>query len=168
MAQITIGGTATQTIGNLPAVGSKAPAFTLAGLDLNDVVSSSFAGRKLMLNIFPSLDTDVCSMSVRKFNQMAQDLAGTSVLCISMDLPFAQGRFCGAEGIKNAQVASAFRSSFGKDYGVTIDDGPMAGLLSRCVVVIDQQGQVAYTQQVAEVGNEPDYDAARQAVEQLG
>ncbi|AKV55600.1 thiol peroxidase [Bifidobacterium actinocoloniiforme DSM 22766] len=167
MAQIQVGGTPTATVGTLPEVGGPAPAFTLAGEDLNDVVSSSFTGRKLILSIFPSLDTGVCSMSVRKFNQMAQELDDASVLCVSMDLPFALGRFCGAEGIKDAQAASAFRSSFGQDYGVTIAEGPMQGLLSRCVVVIDRGGKVAYTQQVAEVHDEPDYQAARQAVEAL-
>ncbi|WEV65431.1 MULTISPECIES: thiol peroxidase [unclassified Bifidobacterium] len=167
MAQITLGGVATNTVGNLPAVGSAAPAFTLADGDLNDFDSSKFAGKKVVINIFPSVDTDVCSMSVRKFNQMADELEDTVVVCVSKDLPFAQGRFCGAEGIKNVVTGSAFRSSFGEDYGVTIADGGMKGLLSRAVVVVDRDGKVAYTQQVPEIGTEPDYDAARKAVEAL-
>ncbi|WEV68983.1 thiol peroxidase [Bifidobacterium sp. ESL0775] len=167
MAQITLGGAPTRTVGNLPAVGSKAPAFSLADGDLNDFGLDKFAGHKVILNIFPSLDTDVCSMSVRKFNTMAQDLDNVTVICISKDLPFAQARFCGAEGIKNVVTGSAFRSSFGEDYGVTIADGGMRGLLSRAVVVVDADGNVAYTQQVPEIHDEPDYDAARKAVEAL-
>lgn len=167
MAQITLGGAPTHTVGNLPAVGSKAPAFSIADGDLNDFGLDKFAGRKVILNIFPSLDTATCSMSVRKFNKMAEDLDDVTVICISKDLPFAQARFCGAEGIKNVVTGSAFRSSFGEDYGVTIADGGMRGLLSRAVVVVDADGNVAYTQQVPEIHDEPDYDAARKAVESL-
>lgn len=167
MTQITIGGQATQTVGTLPAVGSKAPAFTLTDKDLNDFDSSRFAGHKLVLNIFPSVDTETCSMSVRAFNKVAEEYDDVTVLCISKDLPFATGRFCGAEGIDGVVTGSAFRSSFGEDYGVTIADGSMRGLLSRCVVVIDADGKVTYTQQVAEVGDEPDYAAARKAIEAL-
>ncbi|MDF7663480.1 thiol peroxidase [Bifidobacterium sp. ESL0763] len=167
MAQINLGGAPTRTVGNLPSVGSKAPAFSIADGDLNDFGLERFAGRKVILNIFPSLDTATCSMSVRKFNKMAEELDGVSVVCVSMDLPFAQARFCGAEGIENVVTGSAFRSSFGQDYGVTIADGGMRGLLSRAVVVIDAEGNVAYAQQVPEIHDEPDYEAARQAVEAL-
>ncbi|MDF7665428.1 thiol peroxidase [Bifidobacterium sp. ESL0745] len=167
MAQITLGGAPTRTVGTLPAVGSKAPAFSIADGDLNDFGLDKFAGRKVILNIFPSLDTATCSMSVRKFNKMAEDLDDVTVICISKDLPFAQARFCGAEGIENVVTGSAFRSSFGEDYGVTIADGGMRGLLSRAVVVVDADGNVAYTQQVPEIHDEPDYDAARKAVEAL-
>ncbi|MDF7640479.1 thiol peroxidase [Bifidobacterium sp. ESL0784] len=167
MAQITLGGAPTRTVGTLPAVGSKAPAFSIADGDLNDFGLDKFAGRKVILNIFPSLDTATCSMSVRKFNKMAEDLDDVTVICISKDLPFAQARFCGAEGVKNVVTGSAFRSSFGEDYGVTIADGGMRGLLSRAVVVVDADGNVAYTQQVPEIHDEPDYDAARKVVETL-
>jgi thioredoxin-dependent peroxiredoxin len=167
MAQITLDGTPTHTVGDLPEVGSSAPSFVLSDADLNDFDSGRFAGRKLVLNIFPSVDTDVCSMSVRRFNQMADELEDVTVACVSKDLPFALGRFCGANGIENVVVGSAFRSSFGEDYGVTIADGGMKGLLSRAVVVIDNDGKVTYTQQVPEIGTEPDYEAARKAVEAL-
>jgi thioredoxin-dependent peroxiredoxin len=167
MAQITLDGTPTHTVGDLPEVGSSAPSFVLSDADLNDFDSGLFAGRKLVLNIFPSVDTDVCSMSVRRFNQMADELEDVTVVCVSKDLPFALGRFCGANGIENVVVGSAFRSSFGEDYGVTIADGGMKGLLSRAVVVIDNDGKVAYIQQVPEIGTEPDYEAARKAVETL-
>jgi thiol peroxidase len=167
MTQITLGGAPVQTVGSLPTVGSAMPAFTLVDTDLASVVSSSFAGKKIVLNIFPSLDTDVCSMSVHKFNEIAQELSDTVVLCVSKDLPFAQARFCGAEGIKNVVVASAFRSTFGEDFGVTMADGDLQGLLSRSIVVVDRDGNVAYTQQVPEIHDEPDYDAAREAVEAL-
>jgi thioredoxin-dependent peroxiredoxin len=167
MAEITLGGAATKTVGTLPVVGSKAPAFSLADGDLNDFGLDKFAGRKVILNIFPSLDTDTCSMSVRRFNKMAEELDDTTVVCISKDLPFAQARFCGAEGISNVVTGSAFRCTFGEDYGVTIADGPMRGLLSRAVVVLDRDGNVAYTQQVPEIQDEPEYEAVRQAVDQV-
>ncbi|KFI44912.1 thiol peroxidase, atypical 2-Cys peroxiredoxin [Bifidobacterium bohemicum] len=167
MAQITLNGNPTHTVGNLPEVGSVAPSFSLSDADLNDFDSTRFKGRRLVLNIFPSVDTDVCSMSVRRFNQMADELEGVTVVCVSRDLPFALGRFCGANGIENVVVGSAFRSSFGEDYGVTITDGGMKGLLSRAVVIIGSDGRVAYVQQVPEIGTEPDYDAARKAIESL-
>lgn len=164
MADITFKDSPVTTIGELPAVGSKAPSFDLVGSDLSPVTLADFAGKKIVLNIFPSLDTGVCAQSVRTFNEKATGLEGTVVLNVSMDLPFAQARFCGAESIENAIVASGFRSSFGSDYGVTFTSGPLEGLFSRSVVVIDGDGTVAYTQQVAETTNEPDYDAALAAL----
>src|ERR1700755_2176124 len=139
MAQITLRGNPINTVGELPAVGSAAPGFTLTGTDLGALDSEQFRGKSLVLNIFPSVDTPVCAMSVRTFNERAA-ANGVAVLCVSNDLPFAQKRFCGAEGIENVTTASAFRDSFGEDYGVTIVDGPMAGLLARAIVVIDADG----------------------------
>lgn len=167
MAKITLGGEPTNTIGDLPAVGSKAPEFVLVGKDLGEVTSADFEGKNVVLNIYPSIDTGVCSMSVRKFNQLVADLPNTVVVCVSKDLPFALDRFCGAEGIDDAVTTSAFRSSFGEDYGVTIADGPMRGLLSRAVVVIDPQGNVVYTEQVPEIKTEPDYRQTVAAVESI-
>lgn len=163
MAQITLRGDAISTVGELPDVGSPAPDFTLTGIDLAPVSAAQFRDKPLLLNIFPSVDTPVCADSVRTFNERAASTGG-SVLCVSKDLPFAQKRFCGAEGIENVQAASAFRSTFGEDYGITIADGPMAGLLGRAVVVIGADGNVAYTQLVSEIGQEPDYDAALAAL----
>jgi thioredoxin-dependent peroxiredoxin len=163
MAQITLRGNAINTVGELPAVGSSAPAFTLTGSDLGAVSSEQFRGKPVLLNIFPSVDTPVCATSVRTFNERAA-AGGLSVLCVSKDLPFAQGRFCGAEGIENVKTASAFRDNFGEDYGVTIVNGPMAGLLARAVVVIGADGNVAYSELVPEIATEPNYDAALAAL----
>ena len=163
MAQITLRGNPINTVGELPAVGSKAPAFSLTGSDLSAVSSEGFSGKSVLLNIFPSVDTPVCATSVRKFNERAAE-TGATVVNVSKDLPFAQKRFCGAEGIENVTTASAFRDSFGEDYGITIADGPMAGLLGRSVVVIGADGNVAYTQLVPEIAEEPDYDAALAAL----
>ncbi|MCV7260886.1 thiol peroxidase [Mycobacterium shimoidei] len=163
MAQITFRGNPINTVGELPAVGSQAPKFTLTGTDLSPVKSDQFRDKPLLLNIFPSIDTPVCATSVRTFNERAAS-SGASVLCVSKDLPFAQARFCGAEGIENVKTASAFRDSFGEDYGVTLADGPMAGLLARAVVVIGTDGKVAYTELVPEIAQEPNYDAALSAV----
>lgn len=161
MATITLGGNAIHTSGNLPEIGTKAPQFELVNTDLGVVDLESFKGVKLVLNIFPSIDTGVCATSVRTFNQKAASLDNTKVLCISRDLPFAQKRFCGAEGIENVENLSDFREgSFGKSYGLTIADGPLAGLHSRVVIVLDEAGTVIYTEQVPEIGQEPDYDAA--------
>ncbi len=160
MASITFRREPVQTIGELPAVGSKAPAFDLVGADLSPVTSESLAGKRVVLNIFPSVDTGVCAVSVRRFNELAAGLENTVVVCASKDLPFALGRFCGAEGIENVVVGSAFRSTFGEDYQVTMTSGPIEGLLSRAVVVIDPDGTVTYTEQVPEIGQEPDYDKA--------
>jgi thiol peroxidase len=159
MAQITLRGNPINTVGELPGVGSPAPGFTLTGTDLGEVGSEQFRGKSVLLNIFPSVDTPVCATSVRTFNERAA-ASGVAVVCVSKDLPFAQKRFCGAEGIENVVTASAFRDSFGEDYGITITDGPMAGLLGRAVVVIDADGNVAYAELVPEIGQEPIYDAA--------
>jgi thiol peroxidase len=159
VAQITLRGNPIHTVGDLPAVGSTAPGFSLTGTDLGAVGDEQFRGKPLLLNIFPSIDTPVCATSVRVFNEKAAD-AGLTVLCVSNDLPFAQARFCGAEGIENVTTASAFRDEFGDAYGVTITDGPMAGLLARAVVVVGANGDVVYSELVPEIAQEPDYDAA--------
>ena len=161
MAQITLKGNAIQTIGELPAKGTKAPDFELIKNDLSKVSLKDFAGNRLVLNIFPSLDTGTCAASVRQFNKLAAGLKNTKVLCISRDLPFAQARFCGTEGIENAITLSDFASGqFGKDYHLLISTGPLANLLSRSVVVLDENHTVIYTQQVPEIVDEPNYDAA--------
>ncbi len=163
MAQITLRGNPVNTVGELPAIGSAAPGFSLTGTDLGSLSSTDFRGTPLLLNIFPSVDTPVCATSVRTFNERAA-AGGVSVVNVSKDLPFAQQRFCGAEGIENVKTASAFRDSFGEDYGITIADGPMAGLLARSIVVIGADGNVAYTELVPEIADEPDYDAALAAL----
>jgi thioredoxin-dependent peroxiredoxin len=163
MAQITLRGNPIHTAGELPAVGSPAPAFRLTGVDLGPVSNDLFSGKPVVLNIFPSVDTPVCATSVRTFNERVAS-GGASVVCVSNDLPFALSRFCGAEGIENVQTASAFRDSFGEDYGVTITDGPMAGLLARAIVVIGADGTVVHTELVPEIAQEPDYDAALASV----
>jgi thiol peroxidase len=152
------------TVGDLPEVGSRLPAFTLTGDGMVDFGREIAAGRKLVLNIFPSLDTATCAMSVRKFNELAAGLENTLVLCVSEDLPYAQARFCGAEGIENVVTGSSFRSDFGHDYGVTLTDGRMRGLLSRAVVVAGADGTILYTEQVPNISQEPDYDAALAAL----
>jgi thioredoxin-dependent peroxiredoxin len=161
MARITLKGNPVNTSGNLPSKGSQAPDFTLVKSDLGKQSLSELKGKKLILNIFPSLDTSVCATSVRKFNQMAAGKTNTVVLAVSKDLPFAHGRFCTTEGITNVITLSGFRdSSFGKLYGVDIIDGPMAGLYARSVIVVDEKGKVVYTQLVPEIAQEPDYDSA--------
>ncbi|GMA40127.1 thiol peroxidase [Mobilicoccus caccae] len=160
MATTAFKGNPVQTVGDLPAQGEKAPSFTLTGTDLSDVTPSSFEGRRLVLNIFPSVDTGVCAQSVRTFNERAAGLDNATVVCASTDLPFALNRFCGAEGIENVTAASSFRTDFGTQYGVTMSDGPMHGLLARAVVVLDTDGTVLHTELVPEIGQEPDYDAA--------
>jgi thiol peroxidase len=153
------------TAGDLPAVGSAAPAFTLTGKDLKPVSLANLAGQNVVLNIFPSIDTAVCATSVRTFNQRAAGLEGTTVVCVSADLPFAAGRFCGAEGIENVSTGSTFRNpEFLTDYGVGMVDGPLAGLCARAVVVIDGSGKVVHSELVPEIAQEPDYDAALNAV----
>ncbi|GGD27320.1 putative thiol peroxidase [Nocardioides daphniae] len=163
MATTAFKGNPVNTVGDLPAVGSKAPDFELVGAGLSQVTNDQ-GGKRLVLNIFPSVDTGICAASVRKFNELAADLEDTVVLNVSADLPFAQARFCGAEGIDNVVVGSVFRSSFGQDYGVTMADGPMAGLLARSVVVVEADGTVSYTQVVPEITTEPDYDAVLAAL----
>lgn len=161
MASITLGGNPIHTSGELPKVGSQAPDFKLVKNDLSIATLADFKGSKLVLNIFPSIDTGTCATSVRKFNQTASQLENTKVLCVSRDLPFAQKRFCGAEGLENVINLSDFKSgSFGKDYGLQITDGVLAGLHSRVVLVVDENGTVTYTQQVPEIADEPNYDAA--------
>lgn len=152
------------TVGDLPAVGSPLPAFSLTGIDLEEFGPEVASGKRLVLNIFPSVDTRTCAMSVRRFNELAAGLDDTVVVCVSADLPYAQARFCGAEGIENVVVGSSFRSSFGSDFGVALIDGRMRGLLSRAVVVADAAGVVRYTEQVPVISQEPDYDAALAAL----
>ena len=165
MASITLHGSAINTIGNLPEINSVAPDFSLVSTDLATKSMKDFAGKNLILNIFPSIDTGTCATSVRTFNQKAASLENTVVLCISKDLPFAQKRFCGAEGIENVTNLSDFREGqFGKDYHLTIIDGPLQGLLSRAIVIINPEGKVIYTEQVSEIGDEPNYDAAIDAL----
>jgi thioredoxin-dependent peroxiredoxin len=158
MATTALGGNPVSTVGELPAPGDKAPAFELVGNDFSPVTLPE--GTRTVLNIFPSIATGVCSASVRKFNELASDLDNTTVLCVSNDLPFALDAFCGAEGIENVTTASAFRSSFGDDYGIRMVDGKWAGLLARSIVVVDTDGLVIYNQVVDAIGTEPDYDAA--------
>ena len=165
MAKITLKGNPVNTVGNLPDKGEKAKDFTLVKNDLSRVKLADFKGSKLVLNIFPSLDTATCAASVRYFNQAAAGLKNTKVLCISRDLPFAQARFCGAEGIDNVITLSDFATGeFGKNYGLEIADGPLAGLHSRAVILLDENGTVTYTQQVPEIVNEPDYQEALNAL----
>lgn len=160
MAEITLKGNPIHTSGDLPAVGTAAPDFQLVDGDLGTRSLGDFPGTKI-LNIFPSVDTPVCATSIRKFNEMAASKDGVAVLCISADLPFAQKRFCGSEGIEGVTNLSNFRSgAFGSDYGVTITDGPLAGLLARAVVVVDANGTVAHAELVPEIAQEPDYEAA--------
>jgi thioredoxin-dependent peroxiredoxin len=165
MAAITLGGNAINTTGNLPTVGSKAPNFSLVKTDLSLASLADYAGTNLVLNIFPSIDTGTCAASVRQFNEKASALTNTKVLCISRDLPFAQKRFCGAEGLENVENLSDFKNgSFGADYGLTISDSVLAGLHSRAVIVLDENGIIKYTEQVPEIADEPNYEAALAAL----
>jgi thiol peroxidase len=165
MAKVTLGGNPSNTVADLPSKGQNAPDFKLVKTDMSEVSLSDYKGKNVILNIFPSVDTDVCAMSVRKFNEEAAALDNTVVLCISKDLPFAQARFCGAEGIENAIAVSNFRNdSFGKDYGVELADGGFKGLNARAVVVVNPDGEVSYTELVPEIGNEPDYEKALEVV----
>jgi thiol peroxidase len=161
MAKITLEGKPVETIGELPAVNTMAPGFRLTKTDFSDVTLQDFAGRRVILNIFLSVDTAVCATSVRRFNAAANKMENTAVLCISADLPYAHKRFCTADGLENVIPLSVFRSRyFGRDYGVEIASGPLAGLLSRAIVIIDESGKIIYTEQVPEISQEPDYDAA--------
>jgi thiol peroxidase len=161
MATITLGGNPIHTSGELPKVGTKLADFKLVKNDLSIASVGDFAGSKVVLNIFPSIDTGTCATSVRKFNERASKLENTKVLCISRDLPFAQKRFCGAEGLENVVNLSDFQDgSFGKANGLEIVDGPLAGLHSRAIIVLDENGTVSYTEQVPEIANEPNYEAA--------
>ena len=160
MASITLGGNPIHTSGELPKLGSKIADFKLVATDLSIASLSNFAGKKLVLNIFPSIDTGTCAASVRRFNQSASTLSNTTVLCISRDLPFAQKRFCGAEGLENVVNLSDFQGNFGKANGLEIVDGPLAGLHSRAIIVVDENGTVIHTEQVPEIADEPNYEAA--------
>lgn len=161
METIFFKGTPCHTYGNIPAVGTEAPAFELTAKDLSPVRLSDYKGKRVILNVFPSLDTEVCAMSVRRFNKDAAKLDNTVVICISEDLPFAMGRFCATEGIENVVVASAFRSpEFAKEYGLQLVDGPLAGLLARALIVVDTDGKVIFSDIVDEITHEPPYDAA--------
>ena len=165
MAQITLKGNPVATVGELPAAGTAAPSFTLVNKDMSEANMADFAGKRIVLNIFPSLDTPVCAASVRRFNLEASSIPDTVVLCISADLPFAHKRFCEVEGIENVVSLSVFRSpEFGNDYGVTITDGPLKGILSRAVVIVDKDGKVIHAEQVPEITQEPDYEAALKAM----
>lgn len=165
MADVTLRGNPFSTNGELPEVGSPAPPFSLVGSDLSEISTDSLRGKKVVLNIFPSIDTATCATSVRTFNERAAGRDDAVVLCVSEDLPFAAGRFCGAEGIANVKTGSAFRGDFANDYGVKLQDGPLAGLTARAVVVIDESGKVTHTQLVDEIASEPDYDAALAALD---
>jgi len=164
MAAITFKGTGVQTAGNLPPVGSEAKDFTLVSTTLSDKSLSDYRGKNVILNIFPSINTGVCATSVRKFNEEAANLDNTVVLCISKDLPFAQAEYCAAKGLNNVEMLSDFRTDFGNEYGVLMVEGPLKGLLSRAVVVIDPEGKIIYEEQVPEIGQEPDYEAALKAL----
>ncbi len=168
MATTHLKGNTVNTIGELPSVGSKAPDFILTKNDLSDVNIGNFTGNKIVMNVFPSIDTGVCATSVRKFNDKASKLLNTKVLCISRDLPFAQGRFCGAEGIENVVTLSELRNNaFGEKYGVKIVDGPLAGLFARAIIVVGSSGKVAYTQLVPEITEEPNYEKAIEALNEI-
>lgn len=165
MTEVTLKGNPIQVAGNFPQTGEQAKPFSLVGGDLADVSLSGFTGKRKILNIFPSIDTPTCATSVRKFNAQANDLANTAVLCISADLPFAQKRFCGAEGLENVTNLSTMRGrAFLEDYGVLISTGPLAGVSARAVVVLDEQDKVLHSELVAEIGSEPDYAAALAAL----
>lgn len=164
MAKITLQGNPISTSGDLPKIGSISPDFTLIKTDLSEIKLSDLKGKKIILNIFPSIDTPVCATSVRKFNEAASKIENTTILCISKDLPFAHSRFCGAEGIEKVQSVSDFRTGqFGEKYGVAIIDGPLEGLLARSVVVLNEAGQVIYSELVNETTSEPNYEAALKA-----
>ncbi|WP_435414773.1 thiol peroxidase [Polaribacter aestuariivivens] len=165
MADITLKGNAIQTIGNLPKIGESAPDFKLTTVELGHKSLTDFSGKNIILNIFPSVDTGTCATSVREFNKKASALENTVVLCISKDLPFAQARFCGAEGIENVEMLSDFATgNFGKAYQLEIKNGPLAHLLSRAVIIVDTNGKVIYTEQVPEIVDEPNYEKALKAL----
>lgn len=161
MAEITLGGTSIHTSGEIPLIGVQAPDFTLVKADLSEVALSDLKGKRVVLNVFPSIDTGICAMSARAFNERLANLENVEVLCVSKDLPFALGRFCAAEGLERVMPVSAFRSTdIDTAYGLVITDGPLKGLLSRAVIVIDEAGKIIYTEQVPEIKQEPNYEAA--------
>ena len=161
MANITLGNNPIKTIGNLPEIGDQAKDLCLIANDLSKINLNSFKGSRILMNIFPSIDTEICAMSVKKFNEQASQLKNTKILCISRDLPFSQKRFCGSENIDNVITLSDFADgSFGKDYGLTILDGVMSNLHSRCIIILDESHKVIYTEQVPEIAIEPNYEKA--------
>ena len=160
MAQTSFGGTPVNTVGDLPVAGKSLPSFTLTAGNLQEFSNDSLAGKRVVFNIFPSVDTPTCATSVRTFNALASSLDNTVVYCVSADLPFAQGRFCGSEGLANVKTASSFRSNFGKAFGVNLTDGVLKGILARAVVVLDEKGKVLHSELVSEIANEPNYEAA--------
>lgn len=161
MSTIKLKGNPVETSGSLPKIGDKAPNFTLTTTEMGSKTLADYKGSRVILNIFPSVDTGTCAQSVRSFNKEASEIENTKVLCVSKDLPFAQARFCGAEGLKNVEMLSAFKSDdFGKDYGLNMTSGPLETLLSRCVIVLDENGAVKYTEQVPDIVDEPNYKAA--------
>lgn len=165
MANVTLGGTPVITLGNLPEVGSKTPDFKLTATDLSDKSLSDFNGSRLVLNVFPSVDTGTCAQSIRTFNEKASELENTKVLCISKDLPFAMARFCGAEGLDNVESFSDYKTgNFGEAYGLTFKDGAFETLLSRCIIVVGTDGTILHTEQVSEIADEPNYEAALNAL----
>ncbi|WP_298903032.1 thiol peroxidase [uncultured Psychroserpens sp.] len=165
MATVTLGGNTVHTSGTLPAIGSLAPDFKLTATDLSSKSLSDYANHNLVLNIFPSVDTGTCAQSIRAFNKEASNLENTKVLCVSKDLPFAMARFCGAEGLDNVVSLSDFRTGdFGKSYGLDFTDGAFASLLSRCVIVVNSEGKIIYTEQVPEIADEPNYEAALESL----
>jgi thioredoxin-dependent peroxiredoxin len=165
LSTIKLKGNPIETSGSLPKIGDKAPNFTLTTTELGTKTLADYKGKKVILNIFPSVDTGTCAQSVRSFNTEASEIENTKVLCISKDLPFAQARFCGAEGIKNVEMLSAFKGdNFGKDYGLDMTTGPLETLLSRCVIVLDENGVVTYTEQVPDIVDEPNYKASLYAL----
>lgn len=162
MAEMGLHGTMVKTAGDLPPTGARAPEFSLTRTDFSGLSLGDLRGNRVVLNIFPSIDTPTCAQSVRRFNEEASGRDGSVVLCVSADLPFAQSRFCGAEGLENVVPVSTFRSpGFGSDYGVAMVDGPLAGLMARALVVVDEEGHVVHTEQVPEISQEPDYEAAK-------
>ena len=161
---VTLGGNPVRTNGVLPKVGAKAPAFALTTGTLSEIGPKDLKGKRVILNIFPSIDTPTCATSTRKFNEFASTLANTEVWCVSADLPFAQGRFCGSEGLANVKTASSFRTNFGDAFGVTLTSGVLKGILARAVVVLDENGVVTHTELVPEIANEPNYEAALKAL----
>ena len=164
MAQTSFGGNPVNTMGDVPAQGSNLPSFSLTNSTLAEVGNADFSGKRVVFNIFPSVDTPVCASSIRKFNELSSSLDNTVVLCVSADLPFAQGRFCGSEGLTNVQNASSFRTDFGKTFGVGLSEGAFAGLLARAVIVADENGKVLHSELVSDIGQEPNYDAAVNAL----
>lgn len=162
--RVALGGNPVHTVGALPKVGAKLPSFTLTTGDLQDVSNKHFAGKRVIFNIFPSIDTNTCATSTRTFNSLAGDMKNTEVWCVSADLPFAQNRFCGAEGLTNVKTASTFRSDFGSIFGVTLADSVLKGVLARAIVVADEKGKVLHTEMVSEIAKEPNYDAAMKAL----